>query len=304
MRTCPACGRQYADEVTVCPSDGEPLGAVTVTGPTKAGEVEEETVVRPKRAQPLPSPRFSEVRIGAPEPAVAGVGEVRRTEVPDRVYRERSPWPAVAVAAVVFALGITAVIYYTMAGETDLSKEVGTQLTDARVAVADARARLESLPQDSPLRSKLLSLQQWDRELQNLELAHDRTREVASRAREIAGLARSIGEEARVAGATVPAAPPVVQPATPAPPGPGEQPATDPMSGKPPEPAPAATAPVKPPEVQTAPTGVPGDAKAPAPEGTNAAQPPKLKVPDAAPNENVAPPPPPPAPEEKKPSGE
>src|SRR5262245_35619182 len=117
MRTCPVCGRKYGDEVTVCPSDGEPLAAVTATAPTKAGDVEEETVVRPKRAQPIERPRFTEVRIGAPEPAVAGVGEVRRTDVPDRVYRERSPWPAVAAATVVVALGVAAVLYYMMSNQ-------------------------------------------------------------------------------------------------------------------------------------------------------------------------------------------
>src|SRR5215218_6931771 len=248
MKTCPVCGRQYADDVTVCPSDGEPLGAVTVAGARATGDVDDETLVRPKRAQPIAAPRFTEVRIGAtanPPPP----GDVRRTETPDRVYRERSPWPAISAVGALVAVGVVAAIYFVMAGQKDFDKEVGAQITDARVSVADARARLESLPMDAPLRNRLLTLQQWDRELQNLEVGHERTREVAARAREIGSQARTIGEEARVAGATVPATPPVVQPAAPQPTAPVVDPAVDPMASTPTVETPPEAKPAAPPTV-------------------------------------------------------
>jgi hypothetical protein len=300
MRTCPVCGRQYADDVTVCPQDGEPLGAVTVTGPRATDDVDEETVVRPKRAQPLAQPRFTEIRIGASGPASVATGAA--TSVPIRVARERPMWPLVSALSALVVIGIGMAIYFAMAGQTDLAKEVGTQITDARVAVADARARLESLPMDSPLRNKLLSLQQWDRELQNLELGHDRSREVAARAREIANLARSIGEEARIAGATIPASPPVVQPAAPPPAPAGTETGIDPMAPKQAEtPAPGTTEnenkTATPPAV-TPPTAPPADTKTPAVTNQSA---PVGKEPDGKAPPTLPPPGPPPSPEQKKP---
>jgi hypothetical protein len=36
MKTCPVCSERYEDGVAVCPTDGEPLDAVTVAGPKSA----------------------------------------------------------------------------------------------------------------------------------------------------------------------------------------------------------------------------------------------------------------------------
>ena len=71
MKTCPVCSERYDDGVSVCPRDGEPLDAVTVAGSrTTAEPVDEETVVRPKQARPISSPRFTEVRLERPAPGV------------------------------------------------------------------------------------------------------------------------------------------------------------------------------------------------------------------------------------------
>jgi hypothetical protein len=220
MRTCPACSRQYEEDVTVCPVDGEPLGAVTVAA-VPPGDPDPETEVRPRRAQPIPQPRFTEISLERPAPSSPPDAVVRPTGIPDRVYRESSPWPTIAAVTAVVAIAVAVLVYFVSSRNSDLATEVSAQITEARVAVADAKARLESLPPESPLRQRLLALQQWDRELQALELSGERTRESASRAREIAAQARSIGEDARVAGATLPTTPPVVPPAVE--PAPGEE---------------------------------------------------------------------------------
>jgi hypothetical protein len=282
--------------------DREPLGAVTVAGSRETGGADEDTRVRPKQARPLERPRFTEVRLGPAETSAGAAEAVRRTDVPDRIVRERPLWPLLTGAAVVLVVGLALAVYFVTAGQNDLAKEVGTQITDARIAVADARARLESLPMDSPLRNKLLTLQQWDRELQNLELGQDRSREVAARAREIASLARSVGEEARVAGATIPATPPAVLPAAPATTAvaPTEAP-VDPMAPKNEAPAEVTPKPAEPPAVAPTTGPAPAENKSAAPEGPSPAPAPGKEPETKAPPAKVAPPPPPPNPEEKKP---
>lgn len=291
MKTCPACGRQYGDDVTVCPEDDEPLGAVTIAG----AEPDPETVVRPRRAQPIAQPRFTEISLERPAPADAEP-DVRRTGVPDRVYRDepRSAWPAVAAVTIVVAAAVVFLVYYMLSQQSGLASEVGAQITEARVAVADARARLESLPAEAPLRQRLLSLQQWDRELQGFEVSGERTREMASRAREILAQARTIAEEARVAGATVPAAPPVVPPATEEPPAGDGAEATN--SSPSPEstvrsddPAPGEPEPAEPPAPAATPATPPGTA-APKPEEPAPAPKPKGEAPPRP--SDVKPPPP------------
>ena len=228
MRTCPACGRRYPVEIDFCEIDGASLAAVTVVTASEAGaEVDPETVVRPRRAQPigadqrLESPRFTQVRVDIPESGrVSGSLNtpqriVEPTGIPDRVYREKPIWPIVASLSVVVVIASALFIYVWMSQQSDFAAEVSTQISQARVSVADAKARLESLPSDNPLRGKLLQLQNWDRELQDLELGRDRTREIAQRARDVGEAARRVGEEARIAGAIVPATPPSVVPAMP-----------------------------------------------------------------------------------------
>lgn len=246
MHTCPVCGRRYSADIQFCEIDGEALVATSAPSPTVApADAEPETVVRPRRAQPIASepalgtPRFTQVRVDIPEGTArtaSGPLRVEATGVPDRVYRERPMWPIVTalVAVVVIASGLF--LYIWMSQQSDFAAEVSTQISQARVAVADAKARLESLPSDNALRSKLLQLQNWDRELQDLELGRDRTREMAQRAREIGEAARRVGEEARNAGAIVPVAPPVVAPAVPSntnvlPAAPPSSPTMDPMAG-------------------------------------------------------------------------
>lgn len=204
------------------------MSAVTVaTVSQSATEIDPETVVRPRRAQPitaetrLESPRFTQVRVdipdasrnsghlNAPQPVVVPTG------TPDRVYRERPMWPIFTALGLVAVVASVLFIYVWMSQQSDFAAEVGTQISQARVTVADAKARLESLSAESPLRGKLLQLQNWDRELQDLELGRERTREMAQRARDIGEAARRVGEEARAAGAILPTVPPPVVPAVP-----------------------------------------------------------------------------------------
>ncbi len=242
MTACPVCGREFREDISLCPFDGQQLVAV-ITGNDSVEDAEPDTVVRPKRAQPLGTPRFTEVQIQTPAGS-APADVVMPTGTPDRVYPARPMWPFVTAIAVVSAVALSIIGYLALSRQSDMSTEVGAQISEARVAVADARARLESLPTDSVLRGRILQLQQWDRELQNFELEPDRDRAMASRAREIEGLARAIGDEARAAGAAVPSAPPQVTPAVPPPAVPDASTTTatdvDPMAAKPAEtPAPA-----------------------------------------------------------------
>jgi hypothetical protein len=272
--------------VSACPRDGEPLDAVTVATPKAASDaLDDETVVRPKRAQPIGAPRFTEVRLAPPDPPAASVDAVRRTEVPDRIIRERSHWPIILGLGAVLAAAVAVIAYYAVSGQADLAREIGAEITEARVAVAEARARLESLPPESPLRAQLLSLQQWERELQQLELG-ERTSSTAMRARAIASEAREISDEARAAGGA-PAAPATLPaPATNTSPTP-----TDPMAVPP---ADAEPEPVEPPDPGTAPppTLPPGTSpETKAPPSTNTVPPPEKS---SKPPAKVDPPPPPP----------
>lgn len=301
MRTCPACGRQFPADVEFCEADGEPLSPMTVATVSPEGAAAEpETIVRPRRAQPIPSdpgieaPRFTKVRVDIPESkrtsGQLNVPEpiVVPTGTPDRVYRERALWPIFTALGVVVVVASALFIYVWMSQQSDFEAEVSTQISQARVTVADAKARLESLSADSPLRGKLLQLQNWDRELQDLELGRDRTREMAQRAREIGDAARRVGEEARAAGAMLPAAPPPVAPAAPSNSNASlpDSPASPTMDPASPTAAPAAPAssgtgtdPAKPPEGGTAP-GQPPPVKPPAPKQADPSAP--AKTDDAA----------------------
>lgn len=256
MNTCPQCGRHYPDDAVLCTIDNTSLIPSSPGGDL----VDQETRVRPKAAQPIASPRFTEIpleRPAASTPAARPPAPPQPMRIETRRPTEERPmWPIIAVFAVLIlgAVGLSG--WWVMSSQSDLAREVGAQISDARVQVADARARLESLPADNPLRSKLLQLQEWDRELQRFELGGDRTRDMASRAREIAGQARSVGEEARIAGAIISATPPVVPPAVPQPavedPTTAGTPESDPMAtgggtGAPPD-TNAATNQAKPPE--------------------------------------------------------
>ena len=293
MRTCPACGRRYPAEIEFCEADGEKLTPAEVATASRPGpDVDPETVVRPRRAQPiaaspgLESPRFTQVRVDIPEsgrssaPLDVPQVLVAPTGVPDRVYRERPIWPIIAGLGFVVVVASALFIYVWMSQQSDFAAEVSSQISQARVMVADAKARLESLPVDSPLRGRLLQLQNWDRELQDLELARERTREIAQRARDIGESARRVGEEARIAGAVVPASPPAVVPAMPSngnaglPAAPGS-PTVDPLAPKTdPATAPgtgAGTDPAKPAD----PAGQPPPVKPPVPKPTDPSAPAK-----------------------------
>lgn len=310
MRTCPACGRRYPAEIEFCEADGEPLSSVTVATVSQAGsEADPETVVRPRRAQPiaadsgLESPRFTQVRVDIPEsgrssaPLNVPQVVVSPTGIPDQVYRERPIWPVVAALGFVAVVASALFIYVWMSQQSDFAAEVSSQISQARVTVADAKARLESLPIDSPLRGRLLQLQNWDRELQDLELGRDRTREIAQRARDIGESARRVGEEARIAGAIVPASPPAVVPAMPSngnaglPAAPGSptvdplapktDPATTPGTGAGTDPAKPADPAGQPPPVKP-PVPKPADPSAPAKPDDSGA-PPKSEKPATPP---------------------
>lgn len=105
--------------------------------------------------------------------------------------------------------------YYVVSEQNSTGRETTALIVNARLGVADARARIESLPIDNPLRRRILTLDKWDRELQNFELSSDRTPQIASRAREIGDQAQRLSDEARAAGAPALTAPVVVAPATP-----------------------------------------------------------------------------------------
>jgi hypothetical protein len=345
MKTCARCGKDWPDSTVQCPEDGGPLGALPevregVGGRAEEGEVprpprvrsevplesdnddgEPELVVRARRAVPIPPPNFTGARVLPAEPVW---NEQRPSRGPVHTRRgaragdERSLWPAVAVIALLVAVAVVGVGYYIVSEQTAAARETTTYIVNARLAVADARARVESLPVDNPLRRRILTLDKWDRELQNFELSSDRTPQIASRAREITEQAEKLSDEARAAGAPALTAPVVVTPATPQP-APIEPlgnananaqqpPATNAQGTQPKNEA------VKPPITAAPPTVPPvdGSAKPPTEQGTPGAPkppaaPPAAPLPAAPPpaapkpGTTVPPPPPPPVEQAKKP---
>ncbi len=276
MKACTACGLEHADVPGACRQDD---------GPDVGAKTEPDNVVRARRAEPIPPARFGEIRVEVP-PRRSGPLPAPTVVMPHRGEEERSLWPAIAVIALLAVGGLCGFLYYLITERNDLATEVTAQIAEARVAVAEARARVESLRPEHPLRGKILQLDKWDKELQEDLVSADRTRETAMRARDIASNARQIGEEARAAGSQSPAV--ITVPAPAVAPVSTVTPGTDPVA-----PAPAGGA-----AESTSGAVPPADAdKNPTPAPATGTQEPPTPP---APEKKAEPPAPPPA--EKKPN--
>jgi hypothetical protein len=224
MKVCPVCGRQAPADAARCAFDGNLLE-----------DREEATRLRARPAEPVAPPRFTVEDISRPvAPASSS---------PTVPAANRPLWPATVAIAIAATIGVGAFIYYLASQRSREVDSINAQIADARIAVADAKARIESLPVENPLRQKIITLDKWDRELQTFQLGSERSREMAARARDILSQAEKISDDARSAGATmhvrpvVPAAEP--PPDTPAlPPPPIETPSEEPPPAEQPPDAP------------------------------------------------------------------
>jgi hypothetical protein len=252
MKTCTVCGRRAADDATECVFDG---GALE--------ERADETTVRARPAGPVGPPRFTVEDLARPATPLPN----RSSAPPPPV--ERSLWPATIAIAVAATIGVGAFMYYLFSQRSREVDSINAQISDARIAIADAKARIESLPLENPLRQKIISLDKWDRELQGFQLSSDRSSEMGARARDILIQAEQISDQARSAGATM-AVKPVVPPPTPAPevPAPTDQPSATPV--QPPAPTDPTNENAKPPAGSETPGSSPEGGKGTtAPSNTN-----------------------------------
>jgi hypothetical protein len=275
MKTCTVCGRKAADDATVCLFDG---GALE--------ESPDDTRIRPRKAEPVGAPRFTVEDLSRP----ATPPPIHAHVPPSHV--ERSLWPATIAIAIAATIGVGAFMYYLFTQRTREVDSINAQIADARIAVADAKARIESLPIDNPLRQKIISLDKWDRELQGFQLGSERSSEMAARARDILTQAEQISDSARSAGATMNVKP-VVPPATP---GPETAPLPEQAGGTPeqtPPAEPAGNSNVKQPEGPETqpPSGEPGKGTTTntniAPSSGSQPLPPPLPPPPPPPNVNT-----------------
>jgi hypothetical protein len=272
MKTCTVCGRRAQDDAARCPYDGGPL----------ADGVDEATLIRARPAEPVAPPRFTVEDISRPVTPVTARPPVASAAA------ERPTWPAAVAIAVAATIGVAAFVYYLYTQRSREVDSINARISDARVAVADAKARIESLPVENPLRQKIITLDKWDRELQGFQLSPERSSEMAARARDILREAEQISDAARGAGATM-TVKPEVPPATPLEesiPAPEGTP-TDGQTA--PDGAGAEQEPSEPPPVESLPT--------PGPESSNPDKPSSpSNTNSAAPGSQPLPPPPAPPP--------
>src|SRR5262249_14136500 len=80
----------------------------------------------------------------------------------------------------VVAVGTAAYLYFN--GMSSGSGPVEDSISNAQQSIADAIARVDSLPKDHPLRSYLAELQGWQGELRAYSQVHDRTEEMRAKA--------------------------------------------------------------------------------------------------------------------------
>src|SRR5262249_51519866 len=101
----------------------------------------------------------------------------------------------------VVAVGIAAYLYFN--GMSSGSGPVEDSISNAQQSIADAIARVDSLPKDHPLRSYLAELQGWQGELRAYSQVHDRTEEMSAKADQYKLKADQISGQARIAAAAL-----------------------------------------------------------------------------------------------------
>jgi serine/threonine protein kinase len=124
-------------------------------------------------------------------------------------YRSRGGW-GWAVAVIVMVLAGLASAFYFYGDRLAGRATTGGAVLEAQEAVTDARARVDSLPKDHPLRAYLPQLAQWQGELRaysevgeyNAEII-DRASLYRQKAEEIADQARAAAQPGRAAPAPV-----------------------------------------------------------------------------------------------------
>jgi len=125
--------------------------------------------------------------------------------ISDRYYThqrtEHSGLVITLVALLVVAAGIAAYLYFN--GMSSGSGAVDDSISNAQQSIADAIARVDSLPRDHPLRSYLPQLQEWQGELKAYSQMHDRSEEVRAKADQYKLKADQISGQARVAAAAL-----------------------------------------------------------------------------------------------------
>ena len=164
---------------------------------------DESTIVRPRAASTQADPaRTTSIHTGQ-DAAYLDESDLRS----DRIYyypRKRGASTGLVVTLVgllVVAVGIAAYFYYN--GFTSGTGSPQDSISSAQQSIADAIARVESLPTDHPLRGYLPQLEQWQGELRAYSQMPDRTDAMKTAADQYKLKADQISGQARIAAAAL-----------------------------------------------------------------------------------------------------
>lgn len=163
---------------------------------------DESTIVRPRAASAPDPARTTPIHTGQ------GAGYQEESDLrTDRIYyypRKRAASTGLVVTLVgllVVALGVAAYLYFN--GSTSGTDSAKDSISSAQQSIADAIARVESLPTDHPLRGYLPQLEQWQGELRAYSQMPDRTDAMKTAADQYKVKADQISGQAKIAAAAL-----------------------------------------------------------------------------------------------------
>ncbi|HWX43377.1 MAG TPA: serine/threonine-protein kinase [Blastocatellia bacterium] len=113
-------------------------------------------------------------------------------------YRERGNGGLIA-AVIIILLVVAGVAAYLVLNSPSTESPGGDSITGAQTAIADALARLDSLPKDHPLRTYIPQLNEWQGELRAYSQVKEQTPQMKADADRYRTKAEQISDQARAA---------------------------------------------------------------------------------------------------------
>jgi len=126
-------------------------------------------------------------------------GRRRQYESVYTPYRERGNGGLIAAAIIILLVVGGVAAYLVMVNSSGSDGSSGDSITNAQTAVADALARLDSLPKDHPLRTYMPQLMSWQGELRAYGQVKDQTPQMKADADRYRTKAEQISDQARAA---------------------------------------------------------------------------------------------------------